>query len=196
MVLKNLSEIRNQYPNGSKSYIEKDDKISFVGKYSQNTILFDKRKDLNINVTEGSFEFIIKFIPEISYWTSNSFFEKLNTTKNNPYIQLNTLPIITVDLRELDSYSKSESFSIPEEYAEVDVTNTLDTKEDYIKYINWITSEDEGRAPLISTKDLGEWQLKTTDDLGFRFQTQLDELNLKIDEQTEGENPIDKESTN
>ena len=64
-----------------------------------------------------------------------------------------------------------------EAYAEVEVTDTLDSKEDYLKYIDWLVKSEDGRSPLISTDKLGTWNVfGPTEDMGMSFQEQLDEM--------------------
>jgi len=199
MELRKLNELRNQYPNGAESYQKQggDGGTILQGLYPKNKLKFKKREDIEsvVNIVDGTFEFIVKFKPDDTLYASKTFIDKLTDSKENPYIQLNTLPIIIVNLGELDNYSKKESFAIPENYAEVKVTNTLDTKEDYLKYIDWITRSEEGRAPLISSRELGDWELETTEDLGFRFQDELDRLERERDVDVEdADNPIDESS--
>jgi len=148
----------------------------------------------NLNISSGVFQFIVKFKTltqdtegvvdygseaESMYYTSQDFFDKLQQQINqsNPYVTSWTIPIVTVDTAELNNFAKKEQFVVGEAYAEVDVVDNLNTTEDYLKYINWLTQPSDGRSPLIATDKLGTWNIfGPTEDLGLSFQEQLDAI--------------------
>ena len=186
MELISLLQLQNPYPNGQDSYGNLNGNIRLQGNYPSNSYNFDasdfKTSILNsIQIyEEGTFQFIIKFYRNdgtFTYHTTPSFIEKLLVEKDNPYINEKTIPIITLNTVQWDTFSKENQFVVGEAYAEVEVTDTLDSKDDYLKYIDWLVKSEDGRSPLISTDKLGTWNVfGPTEDMGMSFQEQLDEM--------------------
>jgi len=185
MELISLLELQNPYPNGQDSYGNFNGNKRLQGNYPSNSYTFDS-SDLETSILnsieiyeEGTFQFIIKFIIDgtFTYCTTPSFMEKLLVEKNNPYISEKTIPIITLNTTQWDTFSKENQFVVGEAYAEVEVTDTLDSKDDYLKYIDWLVKSEDGRSPLIATDKLGTWNVfGPTEDMGMSFQEQLDEI--------------------
>ena len=185
MELISLLELQNPYPNGQDSYGKTNGNKRLQGNYPSNSYTFDAsdfetsiRNSIQI-YEEGTFQFIIKFITDgtFTYHTTPSFIEKILAEKDNPYISEKTIPIITLNTIQWDTFSKESQFVVGEAYAEVEVTDTLDSKEDYLKYIDWLVKSEDGRSPLISTDKLGAWNVfGPTEDMGMSFQEQLDEM--------------------
>ena len=53
---------------------------------------------------------------------------------------------------------------------EVEITDTLDTKEDYLRHIDYLTTSDSGNSPLKNANEMGSWEVKLTDELGMDHQ--------------------------
>jgi|14BtaG_2_1085337.scaffolds.fasta_scaffold04654_5 hypothetical protein len=186
MELKSIKSIPNQYPEDrdiTQSYISDGAGISYYGKFQENKVDFEKiglndKLSSDIEIAEGTdFQFIVQF-KDGTKFTSPRFHDKLKNIENetNPYVNKNSLPIILFDDSVLEDYSIVDKFRIGEAYAEVNVTDTLNTKMDYLKHIDYLTTSDSGNSPIKQATDMGSWELELTEDLGLRFQGELDAL--------------------
>ena len=177
-----LPYIRNPYPdevgfNPSKHYSSDGTNIKFQGKYPENFLTFE-----NIDVTDlqsiktanVSFNFIVQLIDGTTteLWTSPIFLNELKSEhqSNNPYRTKNTVTVAKVDMSFIRGYGTQTKFDIPEQYAEVKITNTVDTKQDVLAHINWLVSSEESLRQVAS---LGGWNLETTERLGFDHDAEL-----------------------
>ena len=198
MEYKPLSELQNTYPGDensvSGSYTSKNDTVKFQGIYPDNFLMFEilKLDDINIgeiNIAENTnFRFIVKFVnddgddEEGSLWTSQPFLNDLEQLikDNNPYTNRNTVTTANVDFEVLSRYylkdelvglineEGTEYIYYGETYAEVRITETIDTKKDILKHIDWMVSPD---PDLRKVDDFGAWIVETTPSLGFLPET-------------------------
>ena len=144
MELKSLKEIPNKYPETrdvTQSYLLNSEYggVSYYGKFTENKVDFEKIAFENVQIVEETnFQFIVKF-KDGTMFTSPSFLKKIEGERNttNPYITTNSLPIILFDDSLLQNYATKEEFKVGEDYAEVVVNDTLNTKEDYLKHIDY-----------------------------------------------------------
>lgn len=192
MEYKRLQELRNLYPSDeetiSDSFVSKNEVITYSGIYPENFIEFSivSLDDIVLGSLSTdpniSFKFIIEFEEngELEKWTSKPFLDVLQTAiqENNPYFNKDTVVTARVNFDKLKNYWKSPKFEISEAYAEVKILDTIKTKEDIIKHINWIVSSDEDLRPV---SDFGKWSLYTSrtvsdDTLGFPLSDKIDAL--------------------
>jgi len=196
MEYKQLNRIRDTYPGNSDdisdSYTSDASNIQLTGLYPQNFIRFDIVDISNIIVPDIqispaiSFEFIVRFETtpirrsirdgsriSVEEWTSPGFLQKLKSARqeNNPYFTKDKITIATVDFNYLSQYWKKSEFKVSELYANVEVTDTISTKEDMLIHINWMVS---GQEDLRSVRDFGKWVVSLTDSLGFEYSDQID----------------------
>jgi len=182
------SELQNTYPgtteNIKDSYTEEDSQVKYTGNYSDNFVNFEiiPVTDINpgeINIADDTeFRFIVKFEgsedSDDEYWTSPSFLEDLRDSleKKQPYFNRETVTLLTVDYQHLMKYWLNSEFvgtlgKDGELYAEVRITETIDTKKEMLKHINWMVSSKKTDENLRRVNTFGEWELYTTDQLGF-----------------------------
>ena len=186
-----LPFVQNPYPveigtDPSPNYSKDGDSIKYTGKYKQNFITFstqkfDDIKSLDINEYPTSFNFIVEFIDgdNREYWSSPVLLGQLQAemNSNNPYKTRTEVPVLQFDFKFIKGYGSQEQFKIPEDYAEVEVTKTITTKQDVLKHLDWLISSDE---TLRRAREIGDWTVNITEDLGMSFSRPLDELNSKI----------------
>tara|TARA_Y100000385_G_C12891822_1_gene550297 strand:- start:19 stop:750 length:732 start_codon:yes stop_codon:yes gene_type:complete len=199
MELKSLNQIPNQYPETrdiTESYILNSESggISYYGKFRENKVDFEKIafEDVRI-VDETNFQFIVKF-KDGTLFTSPSFHKKIEDIRKdstNPYITTNSLPIILFDDSLLQNYATKEEFKVGEDYAEVVVNDTLNTKEDYLKHIDYLTTPDSGNSPIKQASEMGRWTVEMTDDLGITHQPELDALEAVEDNFAQTQPPVE-----
>jgi len=92
----------------------------------------------------------------------------------------------------IKQYANLNKFRIPERYAEVNITDTIDTQSDVETHINWLISEDQvlrqassmgsWTSPSIKSLPPGE-KLNLESDLGFNYAEQLRNLEEISEEQ-------------
>ena len=200
MQLKSIKYIPNQYPNErdiKESYlINESGTISYYGKFKENKVDFEKIQFDEIQtVEETNFQFIVKF-KDGTLYTSPSFHKKIEDIKKeiNPYITKNSLPMILFDDSLLQNYASKEEFKVGEDYAEVVVNDTLNTKEDYLKHIDYLTTPDSGNSPIKQASDMGTWTIEMTDDLGISHQAALDALEAMEDNFAQTQPPVEIEN--
>ena len=186
-----LPYVQNPYPveigtDPSPNYSLKDSTITYSGKFPQNFLTFklesiDDIKALDINEYPTSFGFIVEFIDNDvrEYWSSPVLLGQIQAEINsaNPYKTRKKYPILQFDFKFIKGYSTQEQFKIPEDYAEVNVTKTLTTKEDVLKHLDWLISSDE---TLRRAGDMGAWEINLTENLGMQHSKALDSLNSRI----------------
>jgi len=201
MELKSLKEIPNQYPETrdvTQSYLINSEYggVSYYGKFRENKVDFEKIAFENVQVAEETnFQFIVKF-KDGTMFTSPSFLKKIEGERNttNPYITTNSLPIILFDDSLVQNYATKEEFKVGEDYAEVVVNDTLNTKEDYLKHIDYLTTPDSGNSPIKQASEMGRWTLEMTDDLGMTHQPELDALESEEDNFAQTQPPVEVEN--
>lgn len=196
MELRTIFDLPNLYPEDKDTllaYVQNNESITYTGKFEKNQVTFTDIPIEEIEVFSGvNFQFIVQFSDNTLY-TSPSFFDKIGEARNNvnPYINQNTIPIIKFNDNLLSNYSKKEIFDISEQYAEVEITDTLDTKEDYLRHIDYLTTSDSGNSPLKNANEMGSWEVKLTDELGMDHQKQLDDIESKEEDFSEDEPGVD-----
>ena len=172
-----LKFVRNPYPNklGENpvgNYSRKNGSVEFKGKYEENFLTFKEHPLGGITSTAGSYNFIIQFRDGTKY-TSAVFLKELELEFNigNPYKTINTVSTVTVDDTLLSSYASLKKFKLGEDYAEMKVSNNIDTKDEIIGHIDWLVGSG---AELRNTTDMGAFTHNPTDDIGFAFQDEID----------------------
>ena len=174
-----LKFIRNPYPsklgeNPVGNYSRKNGSVEFKGKYEGNVLTF-KESPLNGITPTGpnhSYNFIIQFADGTKY-TSEVFLQELELefSVGNPYRTINTIATVTVDDTLLSSYATFNKFKLGENYAEMNVSNNIDTKEDIIAHIDWLVGSG---VELRDATEMGAFTHNQTEDLGFAFQPEID----------------------
>ena len=165
--------------------------VKVTGKYAKNFLYIDTEPLDNIDILELNvpaqpngptpitFRFIVEFINNdgsSELWTSPPFYNDLVAAKqeDNPYFSLNRVTIVRLNFSELSNYWKKSEFTIKQNYAEVQITDTINTKEDMLIHINWmVSSSDDLRSVRGGTDPFGDWVLKTSDSFGFEYSDQL-----------------------
>lgn len=171
-----LKYVRNPYPsqlgnNPMGNYSRKNGSVEFKGKYEENVLTFREYPLNGITQTEGSYNFIIQFMDGTKY-TSGVFLQELELELSigNPYRTINTVATVKVD-DTLLSYESLEKFKLGEDYAEMNVSNNINTKDEIIKHIDWLVGSG---AELRDVTEMGAFTHNPTDDIGFAFQPQID----------------------
>lgn len=173
-----LNKLRNTYPGDNVSVIDSyqhdNGSIKYTGKYPENFIKFDvlPLDDIKVGTLKTdpliSFRFIVQFFDGdiIEEWTSEPFLRDLLKAQqdNNPFFSRDRVTIAKINFADLTNYWKSDKFRIGEAYAEVKIVNTIETKEDILKHINWIVSSDE---EIRDVESYGGWIVELTENLGF-----------------------------
>jgi len=172
-----LRYIRNPYPsvigeNPVGNYSRSNGSIKLQGKYKENFLTFKEYPLDGIKQTKGSYNFIIQFMDGEKY-TSAVFYKELELefSVGNPYRTLNTISTVKVDDTLLGSYESLAKFKLGENYAEMDITNNLNTKDEIIAHIDWLVGSG---VELRDVSEMGSFVHNQTDDLGFAFQPELD----------------------
>jgi hypothetical protein len=172
-----LRYIRNPYPsvigeNPVSNYSRSNGSIKLQGKYKQNFLTFTEYPLTGITETKGSYNFIIQFMDGERY-TSAVFYKELELelSVGNPYRTLNSIATVKVDDVLLGSYQSLKKFAIGEKYAEMDITNNLNTRDEIIAHIDWLVGSG---VELRDVSEMGSFVHKQTDDLGFALQPSID----------------------
>jgi len=193
MELKSITSIPNQYPEERdirQSYVSNGDGvISYYGKFKENKLEVRNTVFDSITIAEGTkFQFLVKF-KDGTLYTSPSFYDKIKkiTKEVNPYIDNNSLPVILFNDSLLENYSKNPKFVISEQYAEVVVTDTLDTKKYFLAHIDYLTTPDNGSSPLKQATEIGKWTVNTTAELGMSYQEEITKLESEEETYSETE---------
>tara|TARA_Y100001937_G_scaffold13050_1_gene16991 strand:+ start:6898 stop:7701 length:804 start_codon:yes stop_codon:yes gene_type:complete len=209
MELRSIFDLPNLYPEDKdilsayKAERPGSNTTVYTGLFEKNQIKLSDLSDpffyQSIQVAPNvNFQFIVKFSDD-TLFTSQTFLDKLTAAKrdqSNPYIYENTIPIIKFNDNLLTNYSKKPIFDISEQYAEVEVTDTLNTKQDYLLHINYLTTSDSGNSPLKNADEMGSWEVKLTDELGMDHQKALDELESVEEDFSDDEPGVDIVTTN
>ena len=186
-----LEDLQNTYPGTrltvNQSYSKLNGEIKLQGKYPKNFLTFNIIKvddpllgkinvDPDINI-----RFLIKFIDndgivENDFWTSQGFLDDLRKANqdSNPYFNRELVTVAEVDFQTLRKYWLDPKFvgaigtkdvdGTGEKYAEVEITETIDTKHEMLVHIDWMVSSKE---ELRDVETFGDWELRTTNSLGF-----------------------------
>lgn len=190
MEYKLLNQIRDTYPGNSDtihdSYSRDGEQTKLTGLYPDNFIKFSTIPITDIvvgNLSTNpniSFRFIVQFQDgdHIEEWTSASFLRDLQNAhlENNPYFTKDKVTIARIDYRYLKSYWQQRQFKVPEDYAEVVVRDTIESKEDIILHINWLVDADNSNEELREVHSFGNWSVETTELLGFDHSAQMESL--------------------
>lgn len=164
----NPTELENQYPSPEitlqSSYVGDVSSITYSGKYPKNFLKFDTvpLDDIKLGELKSdpiiTFRFIVRFEDgdDTDDWTSAEFLQDLHkgVQENQPFFNRDRVTLVTINFTELKDYWKSDKFTIAEEYAQVEVIESLTTKEKIIKHINWIVGAVEKLRPVQS---FGKW---------------------------------------
>lgn len=172
-----LKFIRNPYPsqlgeNPMGNYSRSNGSVTLKGKYKQNTLTFKEYPLNGITATDGSYNFIIQFMDGTKY-TSTPFLKELELefSIGNPYRTLNSVSTVKVDDVLLSTYQSLEKFKLGEDYAEMDISDNINTKDEIIKHIDWLVASGN---ELRDVSEMGTFTHNPTDDIGFAFQPQID----------------------
>jgi len=182
-----LPYVQNPYPlevgqDPSSKYSSKNSSAKYEGKYPENFLNFKLESisdilSLDINEYSTSFNFIVEFVDNDlrEYWSSPDLVAQLRAElkAGNPYTTRKTIPVINFDFKFIKDYATKDQFKIPEDYAEVNITKTITTKEDVLKHINWMVSSVTSLRPA---KEMGDWELELTEELGMDHSKELDAL--------------------
>mgnify|MGYP000892556203 CR=1 FL=1 len=184
MEYKGLEQIRNKYPvdvtneDINDSYQKDGNSIIYTGLYPENFISFemlslddiklgDLKTDPNI-----IFKFIIRFINDDGSsedWTSEVFLNSLRQGQldDNPFFTRDKVVVAEINFSLLHTYHGLAKFADGEAYAEVLVTDTITTKEDILKHINWVVGSSVEQEEIRLVETFGAWERQTTEKLGF-----------------------------
>lgn len=190
-----LEKLRNTYPDGVEdstgtvhnvedSYKTDGTTVTYTGIYPNlnfiefSTVSINDIKFDSIHTQEKlTFRFLVKMKDgeQTTYWTSEEFFQDLQKglDEPQPYFNRNNITVAEIDASILKNYWLTPKFDIPQKFAEVTVTDSINTTEDILQHINWIISGDEELRPI---QTFGEWELYTTESLGFEWLDTMEEL--------------------
>lgn len=160
MEYKTLTELRNVYPeerNVQSSYSKENNSINYKGRYDANSLNFTIEDLSGISVVSGTtFNFILEI--DGKEYTSPQFksFLESSLSSGNPYIQKSSVTKVSFTKDEL---TNAETFRTREKYAEVEITENLDTIEELVIHIDWLVSK---RQTLRDTAEYAEYSLYTT----------------------------------
>ena len=196
-----FGSLRNTYPftqkDSSNSYQKSGNSIKYNGKFKGNSIEFTPKSHRDVNVlTNSSFRFVIHFVDTNgnvkSKWTSDKFKRELDAYYNstNPYFNIDTVTVMQLPTSLIGDYAKSSKFSIPEEYAQVEVTDTITTADEILRYIDYLVDTTNNEIQEINANDVSTMDVDTYDEisagildnsinindkLGFSLQDKIDE---------------------
>jgi hypothetical protein len=169
-----LSEIQNKYPEDrplSKNYIGG----VITGIYPQNKIRLQEQNFSDIIGIDGNFKVV--FVIDGQKYASNSLLDELKKT-DNPYINQSNIAMVELSIDDLKS---DTDFSDAENYAEVDITSTIDTIEKISEHIAWLLGSDEKEIRKVD--EYGSYSLRTTEyqieektGLGFEFSDKVENV--------------------
>ena len=198
-----FGSLRNNYPfaelekQPTDSYKSSGETIQYNGKFEGNSIQFtpNSHKDVNV-LDDSSFRFVIHFVDSNgnvqSKWTSDKFKKELDAYYNstNPYFNIDTVTVMQLPTSLIGDYAKSSKFSIPEEYAQVEVTDTITTADEILRYIDYLVDTTSNEIQEINANDVSTMDVDTYDEisagildnsinindkLGFSLQDKIDE---------------------
>lgn len=196
-----FGSLRNPYPltqkDSSKSYESNGSSIKYNGKFKGNSLEFTSKSHRDVNaLSNSSFRFVIHFVDTNgniqSKWTSDKFKRELDAYYNstNPYFNIDTVTVMQLPTSLIGDYAKSSKFSIPEEYAQVEVTDTITTSEEILRYIDYLVDNSTNEIQEINANELSTMDVDTYDEisagildnsininekLGFQLQEEIDE---------------------
>lgn len=196
-----FGSLRNTYPftqkDSSKSYQTSGNSIKYNGKFKGNSLEFPSKSHRDVNaLPNSSFRFVIHFVDTNgniqSKWTSDKFKRELDSYYNstNPYFNIDTVTVMQLPISLIGDYAKSSKFSIPEEYAQVEITDTITTSEEVLRYIDYLVDNSTNEIQEIDANELSTMDVDTYDEisagildnsinindkLGFSLQDKIDE---------------------
>jgi hypothetical protein len=196
-----FGSLRNTYPfdkkDSSNAYQSSGNSIKYNGKFKGNSIEFASKSHKDVNVlSNSSFRFIINFVDTNgniqSKWTSDKFKRELDAYYNstNPYFNIDSVTVMQLPTSLIGDYAKSSKFSIPEEYAQVEITDTITTSEEILRYIDYLVDNTTNEIQEINANDVSTMDVDTYDEisagildnsininekLGFSLQDKIDE---------------------
>ncbi len=160
MEYKDIEHKRNTY---STDYKMTGGKIRLTGKFPQNFVEFDVVDVSGINTDDIEIypDLKLDFLVEMTdgetttLYTSSEFLQTLKKAKDgvDPFFNKNTVTTIKINFDELTNRHKL--YAGDEKYAQVEVTKTMTTKEDFLKHINWLVNESDKN--LRPTSDFGAY---------------------------------------
>lgn len=154
-------DLRNQYGTYSGNTI--------VGNYTENQIELEPTDIGDIIPITGDFRVIFSIDGQL--YGSSTLLSEIESS-NNPYIKKSSLPIVELNSSDLKS---DIDFSARENYAEVSVTENLNSVEDLSKHISWLldSSQKELRKPAQDYGSYGvsisSYSPESDSGLGFQF---------------------------
>ena len=173
-----FGSLRNNYPfadleqQPTDSYKSSGESIQYNGKFKGNSIQFtpNSHKDVNV-LDDSSFRFVIHFVDDEgvvnSKWTSDKFKRELDaySDSTNPYVNIDTVTVMQLPLSLIGNYAKSPKFSIPEEYAQIEISDTITTVEDVLRYIDYLVDNTSNEIQIIDAKELSTMDVDTYDEI-------------------------------
>ncbi len=173
-----FGSLRNNYPfadlekQPTDSYKSSGGSIQYNGKFKGNSIQFtpNSHKDVNV-LDDSSFRFVIHFVDDDgevnSKWTSDKFKRELDaySQSTNPYVNIDTVTIMQLPLSLIGNYAKSPKFSIPEDYAQVEISDTITTIEDVLRYIDYLVDNTSTEIQIIDAQELSTMDVDTYDEI-------------------------------
>lgn len=182
-----LPYVRNPYPveigtDPSGNYTSAGGGIKLTGKYDQNFLSFQKIPLDDIQTFEGNIKFLVQFVDSNQTWTSDVYKNQLETelNTNNPYINRNTVSVVSISEDFLSQYVENPKFKIGEAYAETTVTQNFKEIQEILKHIDWMTGVKSNT--LRSVTNMGSEVFSSITDeaapdfLGFDHEPELDSL--------------------
>ncbi len=182
-----LPYVRNPYPveigtDPSDNYTSAGGGIKLAGKYDQNFLTFEKIAMDDIQTFRGNIKFLVQFVDNNQTWTSDGYKQQLQTEldNNNPYINRNTVSVVSISNKFLSEYTDSPKFKIGEAYAEMTVTQNFKEIQEILKHIDWMCGSKSNTLRLVSNMGTEVFTSitdeKAPDFLGFDHEAAVDAL--------------------
>jgi hypothetical protein len=183
-----LPYVRNPYPveigtDPSGNYTaDAVGGIKLTGKYDENFLTFEKIAIDDIQTFKGNIKFLVQFVDNNQTWTSDGYKQQLQVelNTNNPYINRNTVSVVSISNKFLSEYTDSPKFKIGEEYAETTVTQNFKKIQEILKHIDWMCGSKSNTLRLASSMGSDVFSSITDeaapDFLGFDHEAAVDAL--------------------
>jgi hypothetical protein len=184
--LTNIFEPGNNYPANELGIPKSNlvstrlDNIVMRGIYEVNEAtypLLDPVKANIVPIQNTNFRFIVNLGSPTAY-TSIGMYEDLIKAyeERNPWFSLRTVPNINLDLFYLSQYNLKNKFKVTEAYAETQVTETINTPEEILTYVDWLVSKNVNDIELKPIEELGVWNYVPDEDLGIGLKSLYDSM--------------------
>tara|TARA_B110000090_G_scaffold137926_1_gene151724 strand:+ start:41 stop:1537 length:1497 start_codon:yes stop_codon:yes gene_type:complete len=182
-----LPYVRNPYPveigtDPSGNYTAAGGAIKLTGKYDENFLTFKKIAIDDIQTFKGNIKFLVQFVDNNQTWTSEGYKQQLQVelNTNNPYINRNTVSVVSISNKFLSQYTDSPKFKIGEAYAETTVTQNFKEIQEILKHIDWMCGSNSNTLRLASSMGTEVFSSiideAAPDFLGFDHEEEVDAL--------------------